>query len=183
MITTIDHTILLWITTHLRFAWLTPFWKCITTLGEGGIFWILLCVVFLIPKKTRKIGIIMALALIINALLVNVWLKNMIARVRPYDAYNDIIRLIAIQKDYSFPSGHTSASFACSCALWLALEKPYKKYTCITWVIACLIAFSRLYLGVHYPSDIIGGAIVGSISAMLAYYVYPKIESRFARGK
>lgn len=175
MITNIDHTILLWICENLRFSFLTPFWKFMTTFGEGGIFWIIICILLLVNQKTRRVGIIMFIALTINAVVVNVVLKNMIARTRPYDAFQDITRLIKIQKDYSFPSGHTSASFACAFALWLSLEKPYKKYAWIALIIATLVGFSRLYLGVHYPSDVLGGMIVGCCSAYIAYYLYPKI--------
>lgn len=177
MITSIDHVILLWIENHLRFAWMTPFWKMITLLGNGGIFWILVCFAMLCMKKTRKAGIVMSAALIINALLVNVCIKNIVARVRPYDAFDDIIRLIEAQKDYSFPSGHTSASFACAFGMYLGLHKEMKKYSIPFFVIATLVGFSRLYLAVHYPSDVLGGAIVGILSAFAAVFLLNKFEA------
>lgn len=177
MITSIDHVILLWIENHLRFAWMTPFWKLVTLLGNGGIFWILVCLVMLCMKKTRKAGIVMVIALIVNALLVNVCIKNVVARVRPYDAFDDIIRLIEAQKDYSFPSGHTSASFACAFGMYLGLHKEMKKYSIPFFVIATLVGFSRLYLAVHYPSDVLGGVVIGILSAFVALFLLSKMET------
>ncbi len=174
MITNIDHMILLWIENHLRYNFMTPVWKLITLFSEGGFFWIGLCVLFLIFKKTRKIGIVMAIAIIVNALLVNVCIKNVVARVRPYDAFDDIIRLIEIQKDYSFPSGHTSVAFSSVMAMQLAVEKKQKRYVIVAWILACCIGFSRLYLGVHYPSDVLGGALIGTMSALIAYWIVKK---------
>ena len=174
MITNIDHIILLWIENYLRFDFMTPFWKLVTLFSEGGFFWIALCILFLIFKKTRKIGIVMAIAIIVNALLVNVCVKNMVARVRPYDAFDDIIRLIGIQSDYSFPSGHTSVAFSSVMAMQLAFEKKQKKYVIVAWVLAFMIGFSRLYLGVHYPSDVLGGALIGMLSAVIAYWIVKK---------
>ena len=177
MITSIDHVILLWIENHLRFAWMTPFWKLLTLLGNGGIFWILVCLVMLCMKKTRKAGIVMVIALIINALLVNVCIKNVVARVRPYDAFDDIIRLIEAQKDYSFPSGHTSASFACAFGRYLGLHKEMKRYSIPFFVIAILVGFSRLYLAVHYPSDVLVGVVIGILSAFVALFLLSKMET------
>lgn len=171
MITNIDHIILLWIENNLRFDFLTPFWKFVTLFGEGGIFWIVLCLILICIKKTRKVGILMAVALIINALLVNVCIKNVVARVRPYDQFSDLTRLIVAQKDYSFPSGHTSASFACAIGMLIGLDKGNKKYAIAAIVLACMVGFSRLYIGVHFPSDVLGGAIIGTLSAFLAIYV------------
>ena len=181
MITNIDHIILFWIENNLRFDWLTPFWKFMTLFGEGGFFWIALCLLLIAIKKTRKIGILMAVALIINALLVNVCIKNVVARVRPYDQFSDLTRLIVAQKDYSFKSGHTSASFACAIGLLIGLDKGKKRYAIPAIVLACLIGFSRLYLGVHFPSDVLGGAIIGTLSALLAIYVSKYIYQLFMK--
>lgn len=175
MITNIDHMILLWIENHLRYDFLTPFWKVITLFSEGGYFWIALCLFFLIFKKTRKVGIVMAIAIIMNALVVNVCIKNVVARTRPYDAFEDIIRLIGIQSDYSFPSGHTSVAFSSVMAMQLAFEKKKQKRLVIyAWILACCIGFSRLYLGVHYPSDVLCGALIGMMSALIAKFIVKK---------
>ena len=121
----------------------------ITSLGNVGAIWIVLAVVLIAIPKTRKSGIIVAAALIIDAALCSGILKN-----------------------FSFPSGHTSASFAAATALYLAKER---KLFATTLVLACLIAFSRMYLYVHYPTDIIGGILIGITSAYLAYWCQKKI--------
>ena len=84
----LDMSILLWIQEHLRIAALTPFWKVITFLGNGGWFWLVAAAVLLIPKKTRRVGITALLSITIGFLITNVLLKNIVARPRPFDAYS-----------------------------------------------------------------------------------------------
>lgn len=117
-------------------------------------------------SKDKKSGVIMAAALIVDVILCNVILKNLIARVRPYDVNTAVQVLVAKPKDFSFPSGHTAASFASVTALYLAGEKKLWKPAL---ALAILIAFSRMYLYVHYPTDILGGVIFGSLSAWIGY--------------
>lgn len=183
MITNIDHAILLWIEENLRFDWLTPVWKVITYFGEGGYFWIALCLLLILIKKTRKIGFLMLASLALNAILVNVCIKNVVARVRPYDQFSDITRLIEAQKDWSFPSGHTSASFACAMGMTLSIDQIYKKWCIPCWILALLIAFSRLYLGVHFPSDVLCGALIGMISAGIVYCFIKYVEDEREKKK
>ena len=126
--------------------------KCmaaITSLGNAGIIWIILAAVLLIYPKTRKTGIIVVAALIVDLILCNVILKNLIARTRPYDINTAVQIIIAKPHDYSFPSGHTAASFASVAALYLAGAKKGWK---IAGVLAVLIAFSRVYFYVHFPT-------------------------------
>ena len=134
----------------------------ITRLGDAGIIWIILTVLLLIIPKTRKTGVIMMAALLVDVLLCNVFIKNLVAR--PFDVNTAVQLLVAKPRDYSFPSGHTAASFASVTALYLAGEKKMWK---AALVLAVLIALSRLYLYVHYPTDIIGGVIFGSLSGYL----------------
>lgn len=178
MITGIDHSILLWIQNNLRFDWLTPFWKVVTLFGEGGYFWIALCVILLCIKKTRKIGLTMAVALIINALVVNIGVKNVVCRVRPYDQFSDLTRLIEAQKDWSFPSGHTSACFACAFGMWLSCEEKWKKCGVAALVLSFLVGFSRLYLGVHFPSDVLCGALIGIAAALISNIVVRRVYEK-----
>lgn len=98
----LDMSILLWIQEHLRIAALTPFWKVITFLGNGGWFWLVAAAVLLIPKKTRRVGITALLSITIGFLITNVLLKNIVARPRPFDAYTEIIPLITRPTDFSF---------------------------------------------------------------------------------
>ncbi len=138
----------------------------ITKLGNAGIIWIVLAAILLIIPKTRKSGIIVAAALIIDALLCNVILKNIFHRIRPFDVNTSVQLLIAKPDDFSFPSGHTAASFAVATALYLSKEQ---KLFPSTLVLACLIACSRMYLYVHYPTDVLGGILLGIVSAVIAY--------------
>ena len=137
----------------------------ITKLGDAGIFWIILTLLFLIIPKMRKTGIIMAAALIMDLLICNVAVKNLVARTRPYDVNTSVQLLVAKLHDYSFPSGHTAASFASVTALYLAGEKKLWKPAL---VLACLIAVSRLYLYVHYPTDVLAGAVIGILCGAAA---------------
>ena len=141
----------------------------ITRLGDAGIIWIILTVLLLIIPKTRKTGVIMMAALLVDVLLCNVFIKNLVARTRPFDVNTAVQLLVAKPQDYSFPSGHTAASFASVTALYLAGEKKMWKRLL---VLAVLIALSRLYLYVHYPTDIIGGVIFGSLSGYLGYRLW-----------
>ena len=104
-------------------------------------------------------------ALIFDLLSVNILIKNIVGRVRPYEVINELTILIEKQSDKSFPSGHTAASFAFVSVLWFVAPK---KVSVPFTVLASLVAFSRLYLGVHYPTDIIGGVIVGAICGFMA---------------
>ena len=158
-----DISILLYIQEHIRKEWMNGFWRAITFLGDGGWFWILLAVVLLIMKKTRK-----AIALVIGALITNVCLKNMVARVRPYDTYSALIPIVTKPIDWSFPSGHTCASFASAFVYFRLLPK---KYGIPALVLACMIAFSRLYLGVHYPTDVLAGFLIGLLASALAVWM------------
>lgn len=138
----------------------------ITRLGDAGIIWIILTVLLLIIPKTRKTGVIMMAALLVDVLLCNVFIKNLVARTRPFDVNTAVQLLVAKPRDYSFPSGHTAASFASVMALYLAGEKKMWK---AALVLAVLIALSRLYLYVHYPTDVLGGVLAGAISGYLGY--------------
>lgn len=146
--------------------------KGITMLGDGGIVWIVLALVLLFFRKTRKAGIVMAVALIINALTCNLVLKPLVARPRPFDANPAVSLLVKKPHDYSFPSGHTSASFACTSSIFMY---GVKKYWIPPLVLSCLIAFSRMYLYVHYPTDILGGIAVGILSALASWCIFKKV--------
>ena len=102
--------ILLWIQNNIRNDVLTPIFKFVTTLGNAGMIWIVLSVGLLIPKKTRRVGVLALVSLSFSALIDNVILKNVVARTRPYDVIEGLTSLVGSQKDYSFPSGHTGSA-------------------------------------------------------------------------
>ena len=159
---------------------LDKFMTSVTKLGNAGIFWIILTVLFLLIPKMRKTGVVMAAALIIDLLLCNVLLKNFVARTRPYDVNTGIQLLVAKLRDYSFPSGHTAASFSSVAALYFTGEKKLWKPALM---LACLIAVSRLYLYVHYPTDVLGGVVIGIIAGYLGYRLVKVLEDKFSRMK
>ncbi|MBU5480632.1 phosphatase PAP2 family protein [Blautia sp. MSJ-19] len=159
---------------------LDKFMVFVTSLGNAGILWIVLTVLFLTIPKMRKTGAVMAAALIIDALLCNVVLKNLVARTRPYDVNTGVQLLVSKLHDYSFPSGHTAASFASVAALYFAGEKKLWKPTL---VLACLIAISRLYLYVHYPTDILGGVLLGLVAGYLGYKLVRLLENKISGRK
>ena len=161
----IELSILDWIQT-LHTPFLDKIMVFITRFGDAGIIWIVLSIVLLLIPKTRKSGAVMVVALVVDVLLCNIVLKNLVARTRPYDVNTGVHLLVAKLHDYSFPSGHTAASFASVTALYLAGEKKLWKFAL---VLACLIAISRLYLYVHYQTDVLGGILFGVISGYLGY--------------
>ncbi len=151
----------------------------VSFLGNAGWFWIAMAAVMLMFKKTRKAGAMMGLSLILGLILCNLTLKPLVARIRPYDLREVGELLIAAPHDFSFPSGHTTASFEGAGVLMLTYRKPYGY---LGLALASVIAFSRMYLYVHYPTDILGGIIVGLSMALLSKLivdlVYKKLESR-----
>lgn len=136
----------------------------ISTLGDNGFVWILICIVLLRIYKFRACGIAAVISLIGATIMGNAFLKNIISRNRPCWIDDSIALLINNPKDYSFPSGHTYASFAVSVAIFMY----YKKLGSVLIVLATLIGFSRLYLFVHYPSDVLAGMILGIITGILS---------------
>lgn len=164
MLLHVDETILLWIQEHLRNEICTQFFTRLTHLGDGGWFWIGCTLFLLFIPKTRTIGKISALALIFSLIVNNLLLKNIVARTRPYEVVDGLQRLIEAQIDLSFPSGHAGASFSAATVFFRKLPK---RYGIPALLLAVLISFSRLYVGVHYPSDVLVGALVGIVGALL----------------
>ena len=163
----LDGEILLQIQQHLRTDMLTPLMKFVTFLGNGGWFWILCAVVLLAIPKTRKTGYAAVLSLIFGVIVTNLLLKNIVARPRPFAEIEALIPLIAKPTDFSFPSGHTTASFAVALVMLRMLPK---KIGIPAVVLAALVAFSRLYLGVHYPTDVLTGFVVALVGSSLAVW-------------
>ena len=180
-----DRPILDWIQAHLQCGFLDAVMPIVTLFGEGGIFWIAWAVLMLVFPKTRKTGIAMAIALIMGVLICNVTLKPLIGRPRPYDYQLEhfgvtIKLLIDAQHDYSFPSGHTIASFEAAVALLLN----DRRMGIPAMVIAVLVTFSRLYLYVHYPTDVLVSLVLGILFGILGNLIVNAIYKKFVyKGK
>lgn len=155
-----DTQLLLWMQENLRRPWLTAILSRITHLGDAGAVWILLCAALLIFVKTRRIGICASVSLAAVWLINDLILKNIFERLRPFEASEAVTALIAHPGGTSFPSGHTATAFAVASALAASRAPWYIAAPAL--LLAAAIAFSRMYLGVHYPSDVIAGAAVGT---------------------
>lgn len=162
--------ILLWIQEYVRNPVLTPLMKTITHFGDYGMFWILMTILLLLYQKTRKIGLTVGAALLGSLLINNVILKNLVARTRPYEVIEGLQLLVDKAVDLSFPSGHTGSSFAAAVVMVKFLPK---RYGIAAMVLACLIGFSRLYIGIHYPTDVLFGMVSGSLIGFLLVYLNP----------
>ena len=173
-----DSSILLWIQDNLRSDFLTPVMKVITHLGDKGIFWILLTLALLFVRKTRPLGVICAVSMVIGLVVTNLIIKNWAARIRPYEVVQGLKCIVPLADDWSFPSGHTTNSLACA---WVLFRRTPKKCGVPALVLAILIALSRLYVGVHYPTDVLGGAVIGICCACLAMWLVPKLEKKFPK--
>lgn len=160
---------LVWIQENLRQPILTVFFNLITVIGDKGIGFIIFAIFLFCLKKTRRYGTYFCASVAINVLLVNVILKNLFERTRPFNlpAMEGILNPAAwdIPSSFSFPSGHTAIAFATAIVAYFCLKK---RYAILLTVLAVLVAFSRLYLGVHYPTDVLGGALAGSLAAVSA---------------
>ena len=170
-----DLPLLDFIAEHLSCPFLDAVMPPVTHLADAGILWILLAAALLFFPKYRKAGLTMAVALILGLVVCNITLKPLLARIRPYDYQLEQFRktiplLIAAPHDYSFPSGHTLASFEAATALLLY----HKKAGLAALLLAVLIAFSRLYLYVHYPTDVLASILLGIGFAFLAKFLVQK---------
>lgn len=163
-----EGSFLLFLQEIVRHPWLDVFFTFITKLGNAGWIWILAAVILFASKKHRREGITVLLALCIGFVATNLLLKNIVARARPYTLLQGLEILISEPSDYSFPSGHTCSSFAAALAMLKVSDKKLGIAACI---LAVLIAFSRMYIGVHYPSDVLAGALIGAFSAFVSVWI------------
>lgn len=155
----IEFSILNFIQNYIRNPILDKAMVFITTLGNSGMIWIVVALLMLCSRKYRTTGIMLSLGLVGSFLFGNVILKPLFQRTRPFDIIEGIELLIAAPQDYSFPSGHTLASVICATILLIR----ERRIGFLALGLAVLIAFSRLYLYVHFPTDILGGVIAGII--------------------
>ena len=169
-----EFSVLDFIQTHLRSSTGDIVIPLISHLGDSGMVWIVLTLVLLIYPKTRKTGATLMVSLALEVLCCNLILKPFVARIRPCDI-NTAVKLLAPRPDdFSFPSGHTGASFAAASALFFSRSR----LRFPTLVLAVLIGFSRLYLYVHYPTDVLAGAVLGLLLGWAGYALVRLAERR-----
>ncbi len=168
----VDWTILHWIRDTLQCGVMDFLMPKITALGNGGIVWIVAAIAMTISKKYRKFGVAMLAALAAGVLVGNVCLKHLIARSRPC-WLNSVPMLIANPTDYSFPSGHTLASVIGAFMLTAA----NRKFSLFAILLATLIGFSRLYLYVHFPSDVLTSVVIGIVIGTITLWIMRKVSN------
>ena len=161
----LDNNILLYLQENIRNPVLDALLIPFTLSNNAGIICLIIVALFLYFKKLRKVGILMGVSLVIEFILTNVIIKNWVARIRPYEMIDGLTLLVGKATDYSFPSGHTGSAFALAVVAFMVMPR---KYGVIALVLAFLMGFSRLYVGIHYPSDVLGGMVLGVITSIIA---------------
>ena len=151
---------------ELHRDWLNPIMIFFSVIGEHGLCWIVVSIVLAVIPRTRKCGLVMMASMALTFLLGNVFLKNVIARPRPCAVDGSVTLLVPFPSEYSFPSGHTSNGFSAAGVIFAYYHKP----GIVALLIAAIIAFSRMYLFVHYPTDIVGGMILGTLDACIVLW-------------
>ena len=246
-ITFIDGNLLIWLQEKLNAEWLTPVMKAVTLFGEAGVFWIAVCTLLIVFRRTRRLGIICALSLAFSFLCCNIVIKPLVDRARPWELFEEVIHMLPDPGDASFPSGHTTNAIAPAWAMFLAStpafsgrrrdgqngedglkvqngeeglkvqsgedgpngqngedgpngqevrKASYKDVPCLGWngtgadprivhrfavcavILSALIGLSRLYLGMHYPTDVLCGFLLGMICATAVFSLIRRRESR-----
>ncbi len=171
-ITKIDFSVLYFIQEHLRCDFLDYISAGISMIFEAGIFWLLVAVIFLISRKTRVVGVLVLCSLLLFLLVSELGLKNIICRERPCHIDGTIPLAIKMPESFSFPSGHTASSFAAAGTIYA-----YNKRLGIpALIIALIVGLSRLYLFVHFPTDVLAGIVVGLLCSFVTVSVFRRIR-------
>ena len=157
MLQDLDFSVLYWIQDRLRCGLMDWTMPKLTLLGEAGAIWIALALVLFATKKYRRCGLMLAAGLLCSLLLGNLLLKPLVARPRPCWLDPSVPLLVAVPKDCSFPSGHSLSAFITVTVLW----RQDRRLGIPALILSILLAFSRLYLFVHFPSDVLAGILLG----------------------
>ena len=152
-------------------AFLDVFLSAVTRVGDWWWFWTLLALALIFIPKTRKLGLHAGIALLLGLFICNWTLKPLVGRIRPYDFDTSIVLLIPPETDRSFPSGHCAVFFEAA----VSTLRYHKGWGIAALALAFVIAFSRLYLMMHYPSDVVAGSLLGVLNALLAGLIVARI--------
>jgi undecaprenyl-diphosphatase len=181
-----DHSLFIFIN-HLPHNLLSDyFFTFLSGVGVWGIVWLLLLMIFIIKEeiKDKKSFYPLIFSILVSQLVVEIFLKNLLGRLRPQFNIPSAIVIWDLTRSYSFPSGHATTAFAGA----FILARTHPKHIKLFYLLACLVAFSRIYLGKHYPSDVVGGAILGSIIGWLSlkvadFFKHKKINRKISSHK
>ncbi len=165
----LDDSLLL-VIQELRLDWLDPLVAAFTSLGNAGVLWIVLSLAMLCWRPTRRAGALAILAMVLGLLCTNVVLKHLVGRTRPWLVVPGLIPLVEEPDPNSFPSGHTCAAFAAGLSWWRTLPWRWGRIAAVA--LGVCRGLSRLYVGVHYPSDVLAGGLVGALCAWMAWKLY-----------
>ena len=172
-----DERALVWIAEHVRCGLLDPFMKVYTQLGNTGMLFIVLGLALLLFRSTRRAGFSALCAMLIGLVVVNFTIKPLFARPRPWLVLGQGFNLVPEKDPNSFPSGHTNAAFAFALALCMAAPRRWMKITAVC--MAVVMGLFRLYVGVHFPSVVLVGAVIGSLCGLLGAWVVKIIWTRW----
>ena len=159
----------------LHVAWLDPVVSFYTKMGDAGILFIALSLAMLLYRPTRKAGALALGAMVLGLLVTNVTIKPLVERARPWTVL-PIVPLVTEKDPNSFPSGHTCAAFAAAMAWVRTLPRERDRICAVA--VAGLMGLSRLYVGVHYPTDVLVGAVIGALCAWVVWKAYQIYEDR-----
>ena len=176
---TVELAVLDWIQAHLRCGFLDAVLPVISRTCDHGELWIILAVVLLLIRSQRKYGAAMACGLVLDLVSCNLLLKPLVGRIRPFAVNTAVELLTKAPLDASFPSGHTAASFAAVFALKTAGSPLWKP----ALAVAVVMAFSRLYLYVHWPSDVLAGALLGAAVGWAGAKIVEKVLEKRKAGR
>lgn len=166
----LDGTVLLWIQENIRTVSLSVILAPFTMLGNAGLLWIVLSLAMLCVPKTRKAGALALCAMALGLVVTNLTIKPLVSRPRPWLVVEGLGHIVEENDPNSFPSGHTCAAFAAG-LIWLR-TLPWRWGRIAAVMLAVLMGLSRLYVGVHYPSDVLAGAVIGALCAWAVWNVY-----------
>ena len=175
----LDSAMLLQIQDTVRTGFLSMLLVPVSRAGDMGAFWIALCVLLLVIRRTRRGGALTFCGLAVEYAVCDLVLKRLILRPRPYLVVQGLVCLVPPESSTSFPSGHAASSFVCA---WL-LTCCFGKKGALAYIPATLIAISRVYVGVHYPSDVLAGMVLGTLvgaAVRAAVRLYQNQKSRSA---
>lgn len=176
-----DEQTLQWVEENLRTVFLDEGMLFYTSLGNGGAIFILTGAALLAFQSTRKTGATVLTSLGLGALVTNLTLKPLISRPRPWEVMELLVPLVSTRDPDSFPSGHTCAAFAFASAVCATVPKRWAKAAAIT--AAALMGISRVYVGVHFPTDVLGGAAVGSLCGVAGAHIVRWFTQKFHQRK